>query len=241
MSYASAVEFSDAITVKQVGGSIGSDEMVARAAWVSTMGERAEEEADPGKIAGLINYLMKHRHGSPFEHNSMTLLVKAPIFVFREWHRHRVGWSYNEVSGRYSQLKPLFYRPGGDRPIINVGTSARPEFDFGTVEQQQAVQLGIETVSKMAYTWYEQMLSMDIANEVARMVLPVNIYTAMYTTCNLRSLMHYLSLRTNHPEAMFPSRPMWEIAVAAQAAEGFFKEFYPLTHAAFVANGRVAP
>lgn len=233
------VEFSDAITVKLIG-SMGSDETIARAAWVSTMGERAEEN-DTARVAGLINYLMKNRHGTPFEHNAMTMIVKAPIFVFREWHRHRVAWSYNELSGRYSQLQPLFYRPGGDRPIVNIGTSARPEFEFGTVEQQQMVQLGIETVSKIAYTWYEQMLASNIANEVARMVLPVNIYTAMYATCNLRSLMNYLSLRTNHPEATFPSRPMWEIAVAAQAAEGFFKEFYPITYEAFVNNGRVAP
>lgn len=233
-------KFSSEISVQLID-SMADDLTVARAAWVSTKGERAEDEADPQKVKGVINYLLKNRHGTPFEHNAMTLLVKAPIFVFREWHRHRVAWSYNEVSGRYSKLEPLFYVPPLHRPLVNVGTSARPEFAPGNAEQYQLVVASLKGTAHDAYERYETMLANGIANEVARMCLPVNIYTAMYATCNMRSLMHFLGLRTNHPEASFPSRPQWEIAVAAEVAEGFFADRFPITYEAFVANGRVAP
>ena len=91
-----------------------SDADVLFAARVSTAGEQSLDELqkDPERSKGLINYLMRDRHGSPFEHNSMTFFISAPIFVFREFMRHRVGWSYNEESGRYRELEPVFYVPG---------------------------------------------------------------------------------------------------------------------------------
>lgn len=94
--------------------SAASDSDVLFAARVSTAGEQSLEEVtkDPERSKGLINYLMRDRHGSPFEHNSMTFFISAPIFVFREFMRHRVGWSYNEESGRYRELEPVFYVPG---------------------------------------------------------------------------------------------------------------------------------
>jgi thymidylate synthase (FAD) len=98
---------------------LGSDIGIAQAAWVSTMGERAEE-GDPKRVKGLINMLMRDRHGSPFEQGLMRFRVTAPIVVFREHHRHRIA-SYNEVSGRYVEMKPLFYVPPKNRPLIQVG------------------------------------------------------------------------------------------------------------------------
>ena len=94
-----------------------ADSDVLFAARVSTAGEQSLEESskDPERSKGLINYLMRDRHGSPFEHNSMTFFISAPIFVFREFMRHRVGWSYNEESGRYRELQPVFYVPGAGR------------------------------------------------------------------------------------------------------------------------------
>jgi thymidylate synthase (FAD) len=178
---------------------------------------------------------------TPFEHNAFTFLVKAPIFVFREWHRHRVAWSYNEVSGRYSVLPPLFYIPPKHRPLINAGTSARPKFEPGTAEQYQLVKTSLEANAYDAYDRYTTMLENGIGNEVARMVLPVNTFTAMYATANARSIMHFLSLRTEHDDAAYPSHPMWEIAQAAETMEEFFKGQFPITHEAFVKNGRVAP
>ena len=234
------VEFTSEITVKLVDV-MGDDLTIARAAWVSTKGERAEDEADPARVRGLINYLMRHRHGTPFEHNAMTLLVKAPIFVFREWHRHRVAWSYNEVSGRYSKLEPLFYLPPWDRPLVNAGSSAHPDMVPGDDKQYNLVAKVLQDNAEAAYERYSELLEAGVANEVARMVLPLNVFTAMYASCNMRSLMHFLSLRTDHPEARSPSKPMWEIAVAAEAAEAFFAEHFPITYQAYVANGRTAP
>src|SRR5688572_28408384 len=112
--------------------SMGSDAMIAAAAWVSTSAEDGLKRAhdNPDDVKGVINYLMKHRHGTPFEHSSMTFRVHAPIFVWREWHRHRIGFSYNEESGRYKQLDPVFYVPDRERPMMKVEgwKPGRPKF-----------------------------------------------------------------------------------------------------------------
>ena len=115
------IQFTSDITVRLIQ-QCGSDSIIAGAAWVSTSGPEAESKAadDPAKVPGLIRYLMKHRHGSPFEHGMLTMCVHAPIFVWREWHRHRIGWAYNEESGRYKTLAPVFYVPPSDRPMMKV-------------------------------------------------------------------------------------------------------------------------
>ena len=106
------------------------------AARVSTQGEKTlesaqDEELDAPRSKGLINFLMRDRHGSPFEHNSMTFYVQAPIFVFREFMRHRIA-SYNEESGRYRELRPVFYVPGPDRNLVQIGKTGAYEFIPGT-------------------------------------------------------------------------------------------------------------
>src|SRR3546814_16331451 len=98
--------------------SMGNDLSVVKAARVSTMGERVQVGHGEKGSRGLINYLMRDRHGSPFEHNSMTFFIQAPIFVFREFHRHRVGWSYNEESARYREVGKEFYAPDEGRPLV---------------------------------------------------------------------------------------------------------------------------
>ena len=131
----SDVQFRSDVTVELVR-STANDRDVLFAARVSTQGEQSLEgnEADAtDRDKGLINYLMRDRHGSPFEHNSMTFYVQAPIFVFREFMRHRIA-SYNEESGRYRELRPVFYVPGADRNLVQVGKTGSYEFTPGTPE-----------------------------------------------------------------------------------------------------------
>jgi thymidylate synthase (FAD) len=177
---------------------------------------------------------------SPFEHNSMTFYVQAPIFVFREFMRHRIA-SYNEESGRYRELRPVFYVPGPDRRLRQVGKPGAYEFHEGTPEQTDLVQAETKRVCREAYAAYQRMLDAGIAREVARIVLPVTIYSSMYVTMNARSLMNFLSLRTAREGARFPSFPQREIEMCAERMEQLWAELMPLTHAAFEANGRVAP
>ncbi|GAA2558655.1 FAD-dependent thymidylate synthase [Winogradskya consettensis] len=223
--------------------SAAADADVLFAARVSTAGEAslAELDADPGKSEGLINYLMRDRHGTPFEHNSMTFLVQAPIFVFREFHRHRAGWSYNEESGRYRELEPVFYTPAEDRPLVQFGRPGKYEFAEGTAEQHERTVTAMESAYRHSYAAYQEMLAAGIAREVARAVLPVGLFSSMYATCNARSLMHFLSLRTKRENAKVPSFPQREIEMVAERMEAQWAALMPLTHAAFETHGRVAP
>lgn len=220
-----------------------SDADVLFAARVSTVGEQSLDELgkDPERSRGLINYLMRDRHGSPFEHNSMTFFISAPIFVFREFMRHRVGWSYNEESGRYRELQPVFYVPGQDRKLVQEGRPGKYVFVDGTAEQHNRIQADIRYACRVAYQSYLNMLADGIAREVARTVLPVGLYSSMYATCNARSLMHFLGLRTTHPDASTPSFPQREIEMVGEKMEAEWAKLMPLTHVAFNANGRVAP
>lgn len=236
------LQFSSAVTVKLVRHT-GSDSAVCEAARVSTLGEMAAQA--PGHIArdnGLINYLMRDRHGSPFENGgSMTFFVKAPIFVFREWMRHRVGWSYNEESGRYRQLQPEFYIPCPGRNLVQVGKPGAYQFEAGDAFQYGVMRDGLRTTAEHAYAQYEAMLHNGVAREVARMCLPVNIYSSMYATCNPRSLMHFLGLRTHREDATFVSHPQREIELAAEQMETIFAEKFPVTYESFQKNKRVSP
>ncbi len=230
------------VTVELVKSS-ASDADVLFAARVSTLGEQSLEELqkDPERSKGLINYLMRDRHGSPFEHNSMTFFISAPIFVFREFMRHRVGWSYNEESGRYRELEPVFYVPDDSRKLVQEGRPGKYVFVEGTEDQQKLVGRTMEESYVQAYEAYQEMLAAGVAREVARAVLPVGLFSSMYATCTARSLMHFLGLRTQHELAKVPSFPQREIEMVGEKMEAEWMKLMPLTHAAFNANGRVAP
>jgi thymidylate synthase (FAD) len=236
-----AVTFRSDVTVDLVRSS-ATDADVLFAARVSTQGEQSLEQldADPAGSKGLINYLMRSRHGSPFEHNSMTFYVQAPIFVFREFMRHRIA-SYNEESGRYRELRPVFYVPGRDRKLSQIGKPGHYSFVDGTPEQHDVVETETRRVCVEAYLGYRRMLEAGVAREVARIVLPVTIYSSMYVTLNARSLMNFLSLRTADESATFPSSPQREIEMCAERMEALWQGLMPLTHAAFQGSGRVAP
>jgi thymidylate synthase ThyX len=372
------VRFRDDVTVELVKHS-ASDTDVLWAARVSTAGEQslAELGKDPERSKGLLNYLMRDRHGSPFEHNSMTFLISAPIFVFREFMRHRVGWclaggtritlegaaagpgeqsisdlyqqwhragaetdpdaaavrgrqvrcfdeqtllarparivdvlesgvkallristaggrslrcsadhavltpdgwrkagelvagdavltagaeaaaavpdlivavaddgeemtydlsvagpwhnfladgivvhnSYNEESGRYRELQPVFYVPGEDRKLVQRGRPGKYEFVHGTPEQYKSVTAAMEESYTQSYAAYQEMLAAGVAREVARATLPVGLFSSMYATCNARSLMHFLGLRTQHELAKVPSFPQREIEMVGEKME----------------------
>lgn len=232
------MEFTSEINVELVSHT-GSDAGIAAAARVSTGMDLSEYSE--AQNTGLINYLVKNRHGSPFEHNLMTFRVQAPIFLFREWHRHRIGWSYNETSGRYKVLPPKFYVYPEGRPLVQAGSGAHPDLVHGDKLLALAVAASMEAAYQQAWLEYEDMLEMGVANEVARAVLPVGIYSEMYATCNARSLMSFLSLRVDDPTATFASKPQWEIQQAALQMEAAFAQLFPATLRAFNANGRVAP
>jgi len=237
-----AVSFRSEVTVELVKHS-AADSDVLWAARVSTAGEQSLEELqkDPERSKGLINYLMRDRHGSPFEHNSMTFFISAPIFVFREFMRHRVGWSYNEESGRYRQLDPVFYVPGESRKLVQQGRPGKYEFVDGTQEQAELTGRVMEDSYRRAYEAYQEMLAAGVAREVARAVLPVGLFSSMYATCNARSLMHFLGLRTQHEQAKVPSFPQREIEMVGEQMEAHWAKLMPLTYGAFNANGRIAP
>lgn len=240
------MQFKSTVDV-QVIQSMGGDHMVVAAARVSTNGPAALEFAKPGteeENKGLINYLVKQRHGTPFEHSAITFFVHAPIFVWREWHRHRIGFSYNEASARYSQLEPIFYIPDRDRPMMKVDgwKPGRPKFT--RCESDSVFDLLIQNLTESyreSYKTYERNLALNVDPGLARDCLPVGIYSGCWVTCNPRSLMAFLSLRVHDPESKFVSYPLWEIDMAARACEMALKAGWPITYNAFLANGRVVP
>jgi thymidylate synthase (FAD) len=238
---AGEVRFRSDVTVELVKAS-AADSDVVFAARVSTQGERsrASVDADASESGGLIRFLMRERHGSPFEHSVMTFYVSAPIFVWREHMRHRMT-SYNEESGRYRVLEPVFYTPGHERNLVQVGKPGAYEFEPGSEQQHAEVNDAVRQATTEAYRQYQRMLAAGVAREVARSVLPVSIYSSAYVTMNARAMMNFLSLRRRTDDSRFPSYPQREIEMVAEQYEQLWAGLMPLTHAAFVANGRVAP
>jgi len=222
------MEFVNKSTVKLIKHN-ASDEDVAHAAWVSNFGTGAVER-DTSNISKLINFLYNNKHMSPFEHGSFTFFVDTPIFVAREFMRHRT-FSYNETSGRYKSLEPRFYVAPKERPLIQEGRVGNYTFTTGTDKQYNALQE--YTMSAYAAAWksYEDMGKAGIANEVRRDVLPVGIMTQFYATCNPRNLMQFLTLRNDAPA-------LYEIRQVSEAMEAIFAEAMPLTYDAYRA-GRV--
>lgn len=234
----SGVEFTSDLKVEYIDH-LGSDIDIARAAWVSTMGERADE-GDPKRVKGLINMLMRDRHGSPFEQGLIRFRVTAPIVVFREHHRHRIA-SYNEMSGRYVEMQPRFYVPPNYRPLVQIGKPGAYTFEPGTDDQYSLMLHSFTDLSIFSWIKYQDMLKQGIAKEVARMVLPLNLMSTMIVAMNPRALMNFLSLRRQSELAIYPTFPMWEISQVAEKYELLFQEKFPETHHAFNNNGRVAP
>lgn len=237
------IEFSSDIDVTlmvQAGG----DHLVVAAARTSSDPEVARlafEQGDDGP--GLIRSLIRHKHGSPFEHGTLTFAVDAPIFVWREHHRHRIGWGYSEESARYRKLRPKFWivHPGRPAHKPHNYKPMRPVAAHGSPVEQEEIVTNQRYAYMDAWSMYQAMLAEGVLPEVARSVLPVGIYSRGVVTCNPRSLMHFLSLRTQDPEASVPSYPQVEIAELARKYEEHFSEYWPVTWQAFCEYGRIGP
>jgi thymidylate synthase (FAD) len=209
---------------------MADDLSVANGARVSFA--RRKDELDESD-EGLIRFLMRERHGTPFEHNAFRFHVRCPIFVAREWFRHRVG-SFNEFSLRYAKASDDFYVPEPEDVRSQVGKPGAYSFEPVSDELAETTREQLRAVYETAYRTYEQLVELGVARELARSVLPVGAYTEFYWTVNARSLMNFISLRNSETAQR-------EIRRYAEACERFLEEKMPVTYAAFVANDRTAP
>jgi thymidylate synthase (FAD) len=209
---------------------MASDLSVVNSARVSFGRRKTEmDESDEG----LIRFLMRDRHGTPFEHNAFRFHIRAPIFVAREWFRHRVG-SFNEFSMRYARASDDFYLPEADDVRTQVGKPGAYSFEPVSPELAEQTREELQAVYEHAFATYERLVEAGVARELARAVIPVGAYTEFYWTVNARALMNFVALRAHETAQR-------EIRRYADAVEAFFAEAMPVTHAAFVANDRVAP
>jgi thymidylate synthase (FAD) len=193
---------------------------------------RHKDEMDASD-EGLIRFLMRDRHGSPFEHNAFRFHIRCPIFVAREWFRHRIG-SFNEFSLRYAKATDDFYVPDADDVRTQVGKPGAYSFEPVSPELAEETREELKAVYDLAYATYTRLVEQGVARELARSVLPVGAYTQFYWTVNARALMNFVSLRNSEFAQL-------EIRRYAEAVERFFAQKMPVTHAAFVANNRTAP
>ncbi len=209
---------------------MASDLSVVNGARVSFA--RRKDELDDSD-SGLIRFLMRERHGTPFEHNAFRFHIRCPIFVAREWMRHRVG-SFNEFSLRYARATEDFYVPELEDVRSQVGKPGA--YTFESVEPELAAETrdAMREVYEQAFATYERLVEAGVAREVARSELPVGAYTEFYWTVNARSLMNFVSLRASETAQR-------EIRRYAEAVERFLEQQMPVTYAAFVAGGRLAP
>lgn len=236
---ASEIQYKSDVDVELVQ-CVGDDTGIAEAAWVSNYGGDIPTEKHE-RIPGLINFLMRDRHGTPFEHNSFTFRLAAPLFVFYEMHRHRVGWSYNEESARYRTLEPVFYVPRAERALRQVGSPGKYTFEEGNYSERAITYGAHRRVAQNSWGEYKALLEAGIAREVARNVLPVSIYKTQYATCNLRSLLAFVSLRWAHELSRVPTFPLDEIQMVAQGMEALAREKFPIAFDCFDKQGRVGP
>ena len=214
----------------RLDGAMADDLSVVNSARVS-FGRRVATMTDAE--AGLVRFLMRHRHGTPFEHNSFRFHVRTPIFVAREWFRHRIG-SFNEFSMRYAEATDDFYVPSAEAVRTQVGTPGAYSFEPVSPELAEHTQAAVGDAYDVAYTTYRDLIDKGVAREVARSVLPVGAYTEFYWTVNARALMNFLSLRS-HETAQH------EIRVYAEPIELLFESRMPVTYEAWAANDRIAP
>lgn len=201
----------------------GSDEAIIEAARMSTSGGFRGWEVD----SRLLRYLWEHKHYSPFEMGGVVFEVQAPIFVFREWHRHRTQ-SYNELSARYTELPDLFYIPSIERLMAGrQATKNKQGSEEGFTEAfAKAMQVVMEKASKRARSEYEYILSLGVSRELARLVIPVNQYSRMRASANLRNWLGFLELR-------MAEGAQWEIRQFANAVGEIVGELFPRTYELF--------
>jgi thymidylate synthase (FAD) len=213
---------------------MGTDSAIVQAARVSYGRGTKKVNED----AGLINYLMRHRHTTPFEMCEIKFHIKLPIFIARQWIRHRTA-NVNEYSGRYSIMDKEFYVPEPEQLASQSQSNRQGRGD--TLEGAEAARVLeiLKSDAIQAYSHYEEMLNEDVvgnvlkegktglARELARMNLTLNFYTQWYWKVDLHNLMHFLSLRAD-------AHAQYEIRVYAEAMLGILKAWLPITYNAFM-------
>lgn len=208
---------------------MGGDINVVRAARVSYDAAWRAGEDDKGD-AKLINYLWSHHHTTPFEAVTFTFEVKAPIFVIRQWHRHRT-WSYNELSARYKELPEEFYIPNSSI----IGEQSKSNKQMRNIDQEVDVEqlqkryrecIELRNHNEESFALYRTLMTKGWPRELARSVLPVSTYTHMFATVNLLNLLKFLTLRTH-------SHAQYEIRVYAEAMLELIREIVPVSVAAW--------
>jgi thymidylate synthase (FAD) len=237
---------------------MGGEQRIVDAAQVSTKGAYTGPSKVPGfkgwlqrsshtggwKMAlkpkanpGLVGWLYRERHASPFEHCIMTFRIEAPIFVTREILRHRIS-SFNEESGRYRVLRGVFYSPNGSRKLKQIGKVGNYNFVEGNVWHRILTAVSTRVSPVVSWWAYRAMIRAGVAREVARMVLPVSLYSSLYYTANLRSILNFLSLRVDWGEdAAVRSHPQAEIQEVGQKIALAVALKYPTVWENFVQNG----
>lgn len=224
----------------------GDEERIVAKARCSTQSDAASskngaEYADAlRRDQGLLRSLVRERHGSPFESVKMSWMIEAPIFVAREAVRHRIS-SWNEESGRYIELRPIFYVPGPERHLVKVEGSKQMAYQTepGNELHQQIVNEAYRDSCRLTWANYLYMLRAGVLKEVARGVLPLNIMTHWSHEMNVRALTNFLSLRVRSTDSHIESKPQIEIQMLAEQMEADFARELPTVYGAWVASGRL--
>src|SRR5579862_6996605 len=201
---------------------MGSDARIVQSARVSYGAGTKSYRED----RGLINYLMRNAHTSPFEQVQLTFHTKMPIFVARQWVRHRTA-RLNEISGRYSVMADEFYVPAPEhiRPQSEDNKQGRSDERFSEAEELEII-ASMEEEQRNAYAAYTRLLDKDLARELARANLPVSLYTEWYWQIDLHNLFHFLRLR-------LAAHAQYEIRVFAEAMANCARAVAPLAYEAF--------
>lgn len=229
------VTYRSDVTVELVD-SMGTEESVVRAARVSTKGADSKSSA---ANTGLVRYLYRELHGVPFESVVMTFYIEAPIVTTRQILKHRIS-SINEESGRYKELAGVFYLPPDDRKLVQIGKTGDYNFEPGNQDQIDIFRHLLKSTAESGWHNYQAAINeLHVAKEVARFLLPTSIlYSSMYFTVNLRSLLNFLSLRANWGEdALHQSKPQYEIEQVALQMSEIVKEKFPVIWELFETSG----
>ena len=218
--------FDDGIGAVEYVSHMGDDRTIVNAARVS-FGKEVDEISEKDKK--LISYLIKHRHTSTLEHCAVTFRFKVPLFIRSQHHRHRT-WSYNEISRRYTDFNLEFYEPKMFRKQSESNRQAstdewfNPEFNI--VGHDVCASDLVKQQHDNALYVYNKLLGMGVCREQARGVLPQNLYTEYYGTCNLNNLIKFIDLRM-HQGAQ------WEIQQVAEAVLEITSDLFPITLKAY--------
>lgn len=182
--------------------------------------------------AGILATLMREEHGVPFEHVTLTYQLRLPMFLVPQFLKHRVGSSWSQHSGRYSEMESLFYVP--DEVRVQVGRAMSYEYEPLDPERNELVRDAMKSNSEEALATYHKMLDLGVAREHARLVLPQNLYTTAVWTLNLRALFNFLHLRND-------KHAQGEAQAYAQAMESLAFSIAPYAVGEFIKNERIAP